>query len=400
MTSQSQVGGVPKLTFELANADSEFSEIEQQTSFKGAQLIVSAVFFNLSTQTATSDPVVVFRGLMNPPESITENSFRLSGMNRLSMQMSVVPNVRIDRFCPWRFPTTAAQRLEAVDGGAQRGKSSPFFRCGYSADQANGTGNLDGGIPFTACSYSRSDCEARGMFLADANGNTTSRFGGIEYVPPTILVRGYGQQNLQLSAVQENTASYNNFVPLVYGTQWTTPDVVYSRNDGNLTRMEVLLGMGQITGVLTVLVDDIQVPKGVAGMNMTSTGWWSLVTPGTRNGSVDPNFSGSDPYGSMACLFIVVPNSINNGTSIPSVQVLMQGLKLWQFDSSGNLTEEFSSNPVWVLLDILMRCGYTVGEIDAPSFAAVAAYANQLIDVTDPVGGATPLPRFQSAISP
>src|ERR1700760_1770203 len=47
MASDSQVGGAPKLTFELANADSELSEIEAQTSFKGAQLIVSAVFFDL-----------------------------------------------------------------------------------------------------------------------------------------------------------------------------------------------------------------------------------------------------------------------------------------------------------------------------------------------------------------
>ena len=73
--------------------------------------------------------------------------------------------------------------------------------------------------------------------------------------PPTILVRGAGQKTSQLSAVQDNTASYNDFVPLVYGTQWTVPDVVFSRNDGNLTRMEVLaLGMGVIQGILTVLV--------------------------------------------------------------------------------------------------------------------------------------------------
>src|ERR1019366_1924991 len=52
MASDSQVGGAPRLTFELANADSEFSEIEQQTSFKGAQLIVRSVFFNLTAQVA------------------------------------------------------------------------------------------------------------------------------------------------------------------------------------------------------------------------------------------------------------------------------------------------------------------------------------------------------------
>src|SRR5580698_7356080 len=176
MASDVQVGGAPKLTFELANADSEFSEIEAQTSFKGAQLIVSAVFFNLNTQTATTNAVVVFRGLLNPPEMITENSFRLSAMNRISMQLSVVPNVRVERMCPWRFPTTAAQRLEAVDGGASQGKYSFFYRCGYSPDQTNGVGNLDGNVPFTSCSYNRADCEQRGMFTIDTSGRQTGRF--------------------------------------------------------------------------------------------------------------------------------------------------------------------------------------------------------------------------------
>ncbi len=93
---------------------------------------------------------------------------------------------------------------------------------------------------------------------------------------------------------------------------------------------------------------------------------------------------------------MVVPNSINNGTSIPEVQVLMRGLKLWQFDTSGNfLGEQFSSNPAWVLLDILMRSGYTQEQIDPASFATAAAYADALISVDDPVGGSVQLPRFQ-----
>ena len=75
---------------------------------------------------ATTDPLVVFRGLMNPPDMITETSFRLSAMNRISMQRTVLPNVRVERMCPWRFPTTAAQRLEAVDGGAARGSIRSF----------------------------------------------------------------------------------------------------------------------------------------------------------------------------------------------------------------------------------------------------------------------------------
>jgi hypothetical protein len=402
LASENQVGGVPKLTFELANADSELSQIEHQTGFKGSTLTVSVAFVDVSSGSASSDSLVVFRGLINSPDLITEDSFRLSAMNRLSMQRTVLPNVRVERMCPWRFPSTPQERLEAVDGGSERGQYSQFYRCGYSADQANGVGNLNGGTPFTSCSKSRTDCEARGMFTTDSNGRTTARFGGIEFVPPTILVRGAGQKNYSLSAVQSNTAAYNDFVPLIYGTQWHVPDVVFSRNDGNLTRIEVLLGMGEIQGVLAVVVNDIEIPQGINGVNMTSSGWFNIITPGTRSGAQDPNFANGsgtpigDPFGSMACLSIVVPNRISDGTSIPSVQVLVTGLKLWQFDTSANyIGASFSSNPAWVLLDILMRCGYSWDDIDTSSFARVAAYADQLISADDPVGGNVPLPRFQ-----
>src|SRR2546422_857093 len=68
LASETQVGGAPRLTFELANADSNLSEIEQQTGFKGARLVVRAVFADLAAGGATTDPLVVFSGLMNPPD--------------------------------------------------------------------------------------------------------------------------------------------------------------------------------------------------------------------------------------------------------------------------------------------------------------------------------------------
>src|SRR6185312_9707678 len=135
---------------------------------------------------------------------------------------------------------------------------------------------------------------------------------------------------------------------------------------------------------------------------MTATGWYTLVSSGTRNGAQDANFGNAqgvpqgDPYGSMAYLSVVVPNRINDGTGTPAIQVLMNGLRLWQFDTNGNyLGDAFSSNPAWVLLDVLMRSGYTLDEIDLTSFARASVYADELISVDDPVGGSVQLPRFQ-----
>ena len=44
-----------------------------------------------------------------------------------------------------------------------------------------------------------------------------------------------------------------------------------------------------------------------------------------------------DPYGSMAMMSVVVPNAISNGQSLATIQVLIDGLKLEQFDSSGGV---------------------------------------------------------------
>ena len=133
------------------------------------------------------------------------------------------------------------------------------------------------------------------MFDTDSQNNVTRRFGGIEFVPASVIVRGYGEKGSHVSTPLDNQARYNDFVPLLYGTGWYRPPVVFARNDGNLTRFEVLLGAGEIAGVVKVIVTDIEIPVGIPGAIMTATGWYSVVSPGTRTGSFNSGFS--DPAG-------------------------------------------------------------------------------------------------------
>ncbi|MGD0498510.1 MAG: phage tail protein [Bryobacteraceae bacterium] len=390
--SDQGVDGMPRISILLANADSHFSEVERATGWKGARLTVSFLFYDLRGQAPASDIAVLFQGICNPPDEIREATFQITAGNRMNLQRTLLPEVRIQRRCPWDFPATADQRLEAVAGGSS-GKYSQFYRCGYSAGAAGGTGTLNGNAPFTECGFTREDCEARGMFL---------RFGGFAYVPPAILVRTSGDKNWHTSAVTDNTARYNDFVPMVYGTAWFAPPVVFTRNDGNLTRMQVLLGIGEMTGVITVLVNNVEIPQGVSGQNMTGTGWYNIVSLGTRDGAFDLDFTDAsgqpagDPYGSMAYLSVVVPNRLNDGTTLPSIKVLAQGLKVPIYGNDGTLTgEQFSNNPAWVLLDILQRTGWTTAEIDIPSFAAAAAYCDEAIAALDIYGNPIQLARFQ-----
>jgi len=384
--SEQGVDGIPRISIVLGNADSHFSEIERAVGWKGARLKAGFLFYDLRQDQAASDVSWIFQGLCNPPDEIREATFRITAGSRLNLQRVVLPQVRIQRRCPWEFPGTEAQRTEAVDGGAS-GKYSRFYRCGYSAGAPGGSGSLNGTDPFVACGYTRAECEARGMF---------AHFGGIEFVPPAISVRTYGDKTWHTSAVSMNGTRYNDFVPMVYGTAWYEPPVVFARNDGNLTRMEVLLGIGEIEGVLKVLVNDVEVPVGVAGTNMTATGWHSVMTLGTRTGVCNPDFPMGDPYGSMAYLSVVVPNRLNDGTALPRVKVLAQGLKVPRYAADGSeLGETFSANPAWVLLDVLRRMGWTLAEVDLSSFAAAASYCDEEIDALDLNGNAIRLPRFE-----
>src|SRR5271154_6723245 len=127
--------GVSIVSITLANADSFLSSIERNIGWKGSDLVVTFLFFDLAHQVVASDTQVVFRGIANPPDQSTESTLRLSFTNTLNLQRVFLPEIRIQRLCPWTFPTTAVQRQEAVSGGTE-GMFSPFYRCGYSADQA------------------------------------------------------------------------------------------------------------------------------------------------------------------------------------------------------------------------------------------------------------------------
>jgi hypothetical protein len=394
------IDAIAQISLWMANADSHFSEIERSVGWKGSPVTVRFVFYDLRHGAATAEAAVLFQGIADSPVQSTESTFRLSVMNSLNLQRVAMPDTRVERRCPWRFPANAGQRNEAAAGGS-KGKYSPFYRCGYSADVSGGTGTLNSGEAYTTCDRSRGQCSARGMLTQDGAGNATRRFGALEFVPPTTVVRSYGERGNHISQPLANEGRYNDFVPLVYGTAWYAPPIVCSKNDGNLTHMEVLLGMGEIQDVLKVLVQDIEIPLGVTGTNMTATGWFNIITTGGRTGTFNPEYiqNGTptgDPYGSMAAIDVVVPNSINDGNSLPNIQVLVEGLLLERFDQNGNsLGESFTNNPAWIVLDLLRRCGWTPADVDLHSFASAAACCNELISAHDPNGNPIDIPRFQ-----
>lgn len=401
LSADDAMDGITQLSITLANADSALSQLNAVIGFKGSQLTVFFAFADLTTLTITTESTVLFQGIAGDPDEITEDAFTLSFINKLSLQRIPTPEVRVQRSCPWTFPSDADERAEALNGGSN-GRYSSFYRCGYSADVVGGVGNLNNGQAFTSCDKSRTGCQARGMFSKDNSGNVTQRFGAFEFIPSAIMVRTSGAKTTHLSPLLDNTALFNDAVPLVYGTGWLGAPVIFSRNDGNLTHMEALVGLGPIQGVLKVVVNDVEIPQAVQGQDMTTTGWYNIVTTGTRDGNFNLDFTDSsgnplgDPYGSMCVLSVVVPNRISSGRSLANVEVLVQGQQIDSYNPDGTFAGNgYTNNPAWIILDLLRRSGWSPIELNLPTFAAAAAFCQELISTTDLNGNAIQVPRYE-----
>src|SRR5438046_2104124 len=115
------VDGIPRISLVLANADSRFSEIERAIGWKGSRIKVGFLFYDLRYDEPASETSVIFQGICNPPDEIREATFRITASSRLNLQRLVLPQVRIQRRCPWEFPGSPEQRQEALEGG-NRGK--------------------------------------------------------------------------------------------------------------------------------------------------------------------------------------------------------------------------------------------------------------------------------------
>ncbi len=410
LSADDAMDGITQLSVVLANADSYMSQLivaMQEAGFtglKGTQVTVYFAFADLPTGTITTESTILFRGISGDPDLIAEDSLTLSFTNKLSLQRIPVPEVRIQRSCPWNFPATLDQRTEALTGD----RYSRYYRCGYSADVPGGVGSLSGGQAFTSCDKSRASCQARGMFDTDGSGNATQRFGGFEFVPSAILVRTAGDKTSHVSPLLDDPAKYNDPVPIVYGQGWLKAPVIFSRNDGNLTHIEVLAGMGTLPGtllqpsaILKVVVNDIEIPLAVQRTDMTTTGWYNAVTLGDRTGNFNLDFTDSngnalgDPYGSVSVISVVVPNRISSGNSLPNVELLLQGIAVDTYNADGTFQTGYSNNPVWVILDILRRCGWSISDLNLPTFVASAEVCQTPIPTTDLNGITTSVPRFQ-----
>ena len=424
----------PSITLELADPDNflwSTYEIPDTMGFKGVKVVLRFVFWDAGTSTFSTDSRTVFVGICNPPNK-TAGRLTLNCTSLLNMTRNFLPAVRIQRRCPWVFPSNRPDRIKA-----QYDEDSDFYECGYSPDitdedvtdgTANARGNYETGTtPYTSCGYTFSDCIERmgNSALAtrsnsagtpvrieqDTSGRATGRFGGIQWeAPDGWKGRAFSTGDDDSGINHPNEAKYNDFMPMVLGTSFIEPPVMNVLGEANSTLMEVVLCVGQIHDshdtpgpVEAVMVNDFLVPHS----SETTDGQlhWNWVNTGDRNGAANRGalYDGAgDPYGSLACIVIVVHRKMHESTSLPRVRVLTKGPALRQWDDTGDptaFTRAWTGNPAWGVAEILTWATWKAEQLKLETFNAESAYSDVPVTYTDLTGSEETHERYQLGIA-
>lgn len=377
------VASLPAVTITLSDGDRAMFAQEIAHGFKGADLTLRLVMWEVYTSTFTSDSRVIFSGICDGTSSTADGRMTITARTR-QLARSFFPQVRLQRNCPWAFPPDAAARTAAATD-----PSSPFYRCGYSPANGAGTGS------YTDCQYTRAACIARGMLNASTG---VGNFGGITWQPPkSWRSRSYLEKQFIDGVNAGPDALYGSYVPEVYGTAWVNGKVTNVVGDGNSTRGEVIVCLGYVgsSGVQRVIVNDFEVPK--AGPGVDPLFRWNWINQGGKTGTpnADAGFdSKGDAYGSMAAIEIVVFRKVTDDLRRSQVRVLVTGPEVRVYSDGSTYSGAQTDNASWVVMDLLTKTDFDYADLDIAAFIAKAAICGASVTYTDQFSSSSTHIRF------
>jgi hypothetical protein len=397
----------PTVTLEIEDTNKTiWTGYESLIGFKGATLKLYFIFWEVGTSNFSNDYKTIFVGRCDPA-SFKNGSLFVKAISRMNMNQSYLPVVRIQKRCPWVFPDTTGMTLVDATAIHQEAADNPSvdqWHCGYSylASGGNARGNAaPGGGRFTKCTFTFDACldrlGNRGLTWTsggyapiekDTANRVTARYGGSRWDQPTqFKSRGFGQAKAVDGFNAINEGKYNDYIPMGWGTYWIDPVVMSIVGDANFTRMEILIGLGEFQGIRKVIVNDIDVDFLATGGPQLDDQialhlWWSHQTTGDRSGRVNNTsiYNGQgDPYGSQKILTVEVPKQLSPSSSIPRIRVLVDGPKVRVYSDTNTFSDQFSSNPSWILMDQLVWLGWNYSDLDIQTFIDSASFFDQAI---------------------
>lgn len=363
--SETGVQQLQEITFSVADPDASlYAAMRTSGGLQGAPCDAWLFYWNVGTSEFSTDVRRIFVGQVSSAEASHE--IRIEARSRLDLSGLVIPTKILAAECQHLNPRTTADRAGADNA------DSPFFGCGA-------TGAVGTELP---CSYTQTTC------------TRALRFSGFPYPLPKTFE---GNAYIQKARVRGDNGIGNLRAPIpwVYGTAWVKPVIVAPVGDPNSNRFQAILCDGAVDGtadtdpgsIQFVVVNGTEIPFVRYRQDVLRR--WQWITTGTRDGAYisDVPWSGAgDPAGGLATILVVVNREIAEPGSLPDVRVLMKGHKIRIYSDGSTFTTAWTNNPVWILLDLLVKSGWRYTDFDLSTFVTVAGRCGATITGTSPDG--------------
>jgi len=99
------IAAIPDITLTLGNADQSLTQWDNQYRFLYAKLTATLVLWDPTTQQpASTDALVVFKGICNAPSEVTPTVLKVSASNRFNADLVLIPSSRISIYSQTIFP--------------------------------------------------------------------------------------------------------------------------------------------------------------------------------------------------------------------------------------------------------------------------------------------------------
>jgi hypothetical protein len=179
---------------------------------------------------------------------------------------------------------------------------------------------------------------------------------------------------------------------MAYGTTWIEPEVMGVYGDGNYTCFEALVCFNQCSEVLNVVVNGDVIPwyarsnaDGVVAPGYTNSvkdNFWSVINSGDRNGGSNGLIGWSnqgDCYGSTFAVVVQCLAQLASQSTLPQCQMLIKSGLVRVYTDVNTYTFQYSDNPAWILLDLLIKTNWHYSQVNIQSFINAAAVCDAQI---------------------
>jgi Putative phage tail protein len=430
----------PSVRLTLADADKSMHMIEVARGFRGARLRVTFAYYDFEASEWSTDSVVPFLGRCDEPE-VTDDALIVSAGYVLNLEAKKLPAFPVQVRCPKLFPFSTAQKALADVVG------SPYYACGVSDptktfctfDQAGCDANANtlrfGGQTWEVPPASKSREYTSGNWLTDLVSDPNGAKYG-DYVPigygtawvdaillgswpdanstrgEAIVCEGRPEAILKVVVQDEslspaNDLDYNLYHvqdPLLrydvvsngertgrrnldvpwngagnsHGSQCVIEWVVYHKLTATLPQVKALVTFPKVQAyakIASIAAGVVTLPAGVVNEDIAGNSPYTIAIFGNSNSALNGTFG------------------LDSWTGGPPGTVTLHGTTA--SGTGGYIAYQASSDRyAWAILDVLMRAGLGIADVDLDAFIAANRSHRAMVAFTARDGSSGSHPKY------